>query len=165
MQWVGDDPGPRVVARALKKDRRDRYAAVAELISDLSTAKREVDQSVPASASRDNPRATPTSTPHVTAVKRTRVIVLPFQLLRPDADIGFLSFSLADAIATTLAGVDSLIRTSQRAFRRPSGCWASTSRRSKGIQDSLSASRRRHSGAMPTQSRRHARRPRPFVIP
>ena len=37
------------------------------------------------------------------------MIVVPFQLLRPDPDIGFLSFSLADAIATTLAGVDSLV--------------------------------------------------------
>ena len=99
----------RAVARALRKDRRDRYAAAAELISDLSSARREVDHSIAAIARVDNPLVDPASTPRVTAVSRTRLIVVPFQLLRPDPDIGFLSFGLADAIATTLAGVDSLI--------------------------------------------------------
>jgi eukaryotic-like serine/threonine-protein kinase len=99
----------RVVARALKKNRRDRYATAAELISELSLAKREVDSSFAAIGDGDNPTPDPVSTPRPTAIKRTRLIVVPFQLLRPDPDIGFLSFSLADAIATTLAGVDSLI--------------------------------------------------------
>jgi eukaryotic-like serine/threonine-protein kinase len=99
----------RVVARALKKDRRDRYATAAELISDLSSARREVASSFAAITIGDNPHADPTSTPRAPALRRTRLIVVPFQLLRPDPDIGFLSFSLADAIATTLAGVDSLI--------------------------------------------------------
>jgi eukaryotic-like serine/threonine-protein kinase len=62
----------------------------------LSSAKREADDS-------------PAPSPRGPAAKRTRLIVLPFQLLRPDPDIGFLSFSLADAIATTLAGVDSMV--------------------------------------------------------
>jgi eukaryotic-like serine/threonine-protein kinase len=39
----------------------------------------------------------------------TRLIVVPFRLLRPDPDIDFLGFSLADAVASSLAGFDSLV--------------------------------------------------------
>lgn len=39
----------------------------------------------------------------------TRVVVLPFRVLRPDPDIDFLAFSLPDAITTSLAGMGSLI--------------------------------------------------------
>jgi serine/threonine protein kinase len=39
----------------------------------------------------------------------TRVIVVPFRLLRPDPDIDFLCFSLADAVGSSLAGFDSLV--------------------------------------------------------
>ena len=121
---LGDEPVPlalhlsspcpmleRIVARALKKHRRDRYATAAELIGDLSSARREVDDSFGATPGGNAPLATldRASTPRGPAVKHTRLIVLPFQLLRPDPDIGFLSFSLADAIATTLASVDSMI--------------------------------------------------------
>ena len=41
--------------------------------------------------------------------RTTRVIVVPFRLLRPDPDIDFLGFSLADAVASSLAGFDSLV--------------------------------------------------------
>jgi eukaryotic-like serine/threonine-protein kinase len=76
----------------------------------LSSAKREVDDSA-AARSGGGPLATldPAPTPRGPTVTRTRLIVLPFQLLRSDPDIGFLSFGLADAIATTLANVDSMI--------------------------------------------------------
>jgi TolB-like protein len=39
----------------------------------------------------------------------TRLVVLPFRMLRRDADIDFLAFSLADAIATSLSGIGSLV--------------------------------------------------------
>lgn len=39
----------------------------------------------------------------------TRLIVLPFRLLRPDAEVDFLSFSLADAIASSLTALDTLV--------------------------------------------------------
>ena len=46
------------------------------------------------------------------AVPRARtmtwLIVLPFRVLRPDAETDFLSFSLPDAIASSLAGLRSL---------------------------------------------------------
>ena len=39
----------------------------------------------------------------------TRLVVLPFRVLRPDPETDFLAFSLPDAIATSLAGVPSLV--------------------------------------------------------
>jgi eukaryotic-like serine/threonine-protein kinase len=39
----------------------------------------------------------------------TRLIVVPFRLLRPDPDIDFLGFSLADAVASSLAALDSIV--------------------------------------------------------
>ena len=40
---------------------------------------------------------------------RSRLIVLPFRLLRPDPETDFLGFSLADAVATSLSGLDSIV--------------------------------------------------------
>jgi serine/threonine-protein kinase len=39
----------------------------------------------------------------------TRVVVLPFRMLRPDPDIDFLAFSLPDAIATSLSANPSIV--------------------------------------------------------
>jgi TolB-like protein/tetratricopeptide (TPR) repeat protein/predicted Ser/Thr protein kinase len=48
----------------------------------------------------------------------TRVVVLPFRVLRPDPEIDFLAFSLPDAITTSLAGMGSLVvRSSATAAR------------------------------------------------
>jgi serine/threonine protein kinase/tetratricopeptide (TPR) repeat protein len=48
----------------------------------------------------------------------TRLIVLPFRLLRADPDVEFLAFSLADAITTSLMGLRSLVvRSSLTATR------------------------------------------------
>jgi TolB-like protein len=48
----------------------------------------------------------------------TRVVVLPFRVLRPDPETDFLAFSLPDAITTSLAGMGSLIvRSSATAGR------------------------------------------------
>src|SRR5215470_11823512 len=52
----------------------------------------------------------------------TRLIVLPFRMLRPDADTEFLGFSLPDAITASLGGLDSLVvRSSVAAGRFASG--------------------------------------------
>lgn len=48
----------------------------------------------------------------------TRLIVLPFRMLRADAEFDFLSFSLPDAITTSLSGLTSLIVRSSAASRR-----------------------------------------------
>ena len=39
----------------------------------------------------------------------TRLIVLPFRMLRPDTETDFLAFSLADALTTSLSGLRSLV--------------------------------------------------------
>jgi DNA-binding winged helix-turn-helix (wHTH) protein/tetratricopeptide (TPR) repeat protein len=39
----------------------------------------------------------------------TRLIVVPFRMLRPDADMEFLTFSLPEAIASSLSGLESLV--------------------------------------------------------
>ncbi|MEO5616443.1 MAG: FlgO family outer membrane protein [Candidatus Eisenbacteria bacterium] len=58
--------------------------------------------------------------PTITAPLRpaTRLVVLPFRMLRPDAEIDFLAFSLPDAVSSALAGLNSLTV-------RPSGTIAS----------------------------------------
>jgi DNA-binding winged helix-turn-helix (wHTH) protein/tetratricopeptide (TPR) repeat protein len=48
----------------------------------------------------------------------TRLIVLPFRMLRPDAETEFLSFSLPDALTSALGGLQSLVvRSSMTAAR------------------------------------------------
>jgi non-specific serine/threonine protein kinase len=50
----------------------------------------------------------------------TRIVVLPFRVLRADPETDFLAFSLPDAIATSLSGTGSLIvRSSATAARFP----------------------------------------------
>ncbi len=51
----------------------------------------------------------------------TRLIVLPFRILRPDAQTDFLAFSLPDALATSLSVLKSLVVRSSLAASRFSG--------------------------------------------
>ena len=83
----------RVIHRALQKQPNDCYeSAVA-----MAAAIREV------MASRD--------TVELTAPARTmtRLIALPFRVLRPDAETDFLAFSLPDAITMSLSGTRNLL--------------------------------------------------------
>jgi DNA-binding winged helix-turn-helix (wHTH) protein/tetratricopeptide (TPR) repeat protein len=51
-------------------------------------------------------------------VRVTRLIVLPFRMLRPDPETEFLAFSLPDALTSTLGGLQSLVvRSSMTAAR------------------------------------------------
>ena len=47
----------------------------------------------------------------------TRLIVLPFRMLRPDADTEFLAFSLPDAVTSSLGGLESLVVRSSHGGR------------------------------------------------
>ena len=49
---------------------------------------------------------------------RTRLVVLPFRILRPDAETDFLASSLPDAIAASLSGLESLLVRSTVAAAR-----------------------------------------------
>lgn len=48
----------------------------------------------------------------------TRIIVLPFRMLRPDPTTDFLAFSLPDALTTALSGLNSLVVRSSLAASR-----------------------------------------------
>jgi len=48
----------------------------------------------------------------------TRLIVLPFRMLRPDADTEFLAFSLPDALTSSLSGLESVVVRSSMAAAR-----------------------------------------------
>ena len=48
----------------------------------------------------------------------TRLIVLPFRMLRPDDDTAFLAFSLPDALTASLSGLESLVVRSSLAAAR-----------------------------------------------
>ena len=88
----------RVIHRALAKQPDDRYASAEAMAQDLRAALTLAD-------SGDMLRVRP----------MTRLIVLPFRVLRADPDIDFLSFSLADAITTSLSGLESLVVRSSHA--------------------------------------------------
>jgi eukaryotic-like serine/threonine-protein kinase len=91
----------RVIRRALAKNPEGRPASTQAMAAELN-AVRSVD--------RHEPRAM--------ARALTRVVVLPFRVLRPDPEIDFLAFSLPDAITTSLAGMGSLVvRSSATAAR------------------------------------------------
>jgi serine/threonine protein kinase/tetratricopeptide (TPR) repeat protein len=91
----------RVIRRALAKRPADRHRSAAEFAEELRTVEGMHGEETPAMA-----RAL------------TRLVVLPFRPLRPDPETDFLAFSLADAIATSLSGIGSLVvRSSATAAR------------------------------------------------
>src|SRR2546427_654098 len=49
---------------------------------------------------------------------QTKVIVLPFRMLRRDEEVDFLAYSLPDAIVSSLAGINSMIVRSSLAAQR-----------------------------------------------
>jgi serine/threonine protein kinase/tetratricopeptide (TPR) repeat protein len=98
--------------------------AVAAPIVERAIAKRPEDRFESARAMADALRLlvlgiTPSLVAPVPPVRAAaRLIVLPFRLLRPDPEIEFLGFSLADAITSSLMGLGSLVvRSSLTASR------------------------------------------------
>jgi TolB-like protein len=93
-----------IVRRALCKRSDDRFATAAEMARELEAAQALDDSGAPAVA-----RAL------------TRLIVLPFRVLRPDPDTDFLAVSLPDAITTALSGVESVVMRSSVTAARFAG--------------------------------------------
>jgi eukaryotic-like serine/threonine-protein kinase len=91
----------RVIRRALEKVPAHRPASAAAMASELRDAMALVrtDSGSPARAV-------------------TRLIVLPFRMLRPDAEIDFLAFSVPDAVTSALSGIESLVVRSSAAAHR-----------------------------------------------
>lgn len=91
----------RVIRRALAKNPDGRPDSAQAMMKELNAVR-----------GLDGPE------PRAMARALTRVVVLPFRVLRPDPEIDFLAFSLPDAITTSLAGMGSLIvRSSATAAR------------------------------------------------
>ena len=67
-----------------------------------------------------------------TAPSLTRLIVLPFRQLRDDPDTAYLSFSLPDAVTSSLSGLESLIVRSSLVASRYAGAAADT--RAVGVE-------------------------------
>ena len=82
----------RVVHRALAKRPDERYQTAAAMMQDLRAAL----------VLGDTGSVVPARTV-------TRLIVLPFRMLRPDPETDFLAFSLADAVTSSLSGLQSLV--------------------------------------------------------
>jgi eukaryotic-like serine/threonine-protein kinase len=91
----------RVVHRAMAKHPEERFGSAAAMVEELR-------QALLLGESGETARAHP----------MVRLIVLPFRVLRPDAEIEFLTFSLSDAIAASLAGLESLVVRSSLAAAR-----------------------------------------------
>src|SRR5207253_4043114 len=91
----------RIVHRAMAKRPDDRYPSAAAMAKDLREVMLISDAGAP-----------------VVAHTVTRLIVLPFRILRPDADSDFLAFAIPEAITTSLAGLGSLILPSSAAAAR-----------------------------------------------
>ena len=100
---LGGSPGvvgiDRVVHRALRKPVLERYQTAEVFADDLQALVIETG---------DVSRVRPMS----------RLVVLPFRLLRPDPAIEFLAFSLPDAISSALSGLPSLVVRSTAAASR-----------------------------------------------
>ena len=91
----------RVIRRAQAKRPADRPGSAEDMAEELRAVRGAFGDDTPALA-----RAL------------TRLVVLPFRVLRPDPETDFLAFSLPDAIATSLSGIGSLIvRSSATAAR------------------------------------------------
>jgi TolB-like protein len=83
-------PLDRIIHRALQRRPDDRYASAAEMAADLEALLDSADCSLDRGhAARPSP-ATP------------RVVVLPFQLLKADDEVGFLENGLPEALTTRL---------------------------------------------------------------
>jgi serine/threonine protein kinase/tetratricopeptide (TPR) repeat protein len=93
----------RVIRRALAKRPEDRYATASEMVEALRSLRQIED------------------TGETRAHAITRLIVLPFRVLRPDPDTDFLAVSLPDAITGALAGLGSLVVRSSAAAARFAG--------------------------------------------
>ena len=83
----------RIIHKSIAKRVHERYPSAAAMAEDLRAA---------------TPRTDGSTAPQMVR-PMTRLIVLPFRVLRADPDIDFLAFSLSDALTTSLSSLDSLV--------------------------------------------------------
>ena len=90
----------RIIQRALAKRPADRYPDAAAMAQDVRMGMT---------------LTTSGASPQVRAV--TRLVVLPFRVLRPDPETDFLAFSLPDAVTASLSGLEAIVVVSTAAHR------------------------------------------------
>ena len=95
----------RVIQRALAKRPEHRYQSAAEMAQEVRAALTMIDSG----AAEQVVQTT------------TRLIVLPFRVLRPDPETDFLAFSVPDAITASLTGLDALVVRSTAAAQSLAG--------------------------------------------
>jgi eukaryotic-like serine/threonine-protein kinase len=130
----------RIVHRCLEKDPGDRFQTAIEVLNELRALWRTVERGAPPTGklSAEKP---PSIAPRPLVNRSsgaggertgmgpqaawpaqvTRLIVLPFRMLRPDPDTEFLAFSLPEAVAGALGGLQSLVVRSTMAAARFAG--------------------------------------------
>jgi TolB-like protein len=101
----GVDVLDRVVRTGLAKGARDRFPTAAAMALALGEAQQVVTPGTTATAARS----------------LTRVLVLPFRLLRPDPDVDFLGPGIADGVTTALSGLPALVMRSAHVGTRFAG--------------------------------------------
>jgi TolB-like protein/tetratricopeptide (TPR) repeat protein len=94
----------RIIRRALAKQPEERPASAEAMAAEL--------RAINGAGDRDKPTL---------AQALTRLVVLPFRVLRPDPETDFLAFSLPDAIATSLSGIGSIVLRSTAVAARFAG--------------------------------------------
>lgn len=82
----------RALRRALAKRPGERYASARQMLEEIEAA-----------TARDM------SGVHSIARPLTRLAVLPFRMLRPNPELDFLSFALADGVSASLSGLPSVV--------------------------------------------------------
>ena len=92
----------RIVKKALRKDKEDRYSTAKELLVDLKNLQHDL-----ASENKTEP-----------AEEVKSVAILPFKNLMNDSSLSFYEFSLADAVITELLRLRSLIVRPSSAIAR-----------------------------------------------
>jgi serine/threonine protein kinase len=83
----------QVIRRAMAKRPEDRYSSAGEMLDAMNAV--SLSGTTAAAASRTR--------------TVTRLIALPFRVLKTDDETDFLAYSLPDAISSSLSGIDSLI--------------------------------------------------------
>lgn len=99
----------RVIQRALSKRSEDRYPDAAAMAQDVRMSMTLIGSSSGPSAA-------------VRAV--TRLMVLPFRVLRPDSETDFLAFSVPDAVSASLSGLEAMVvRSAAAGYGSPPSWW------------------------------------------
>jgi DNA-binding winged helix-turn-helix (wHTH) protein/tetratricopeptide (TPR) repeat protein len=104
-----------LLRQALDDEHQALIVTVARIGYRFSAPVRLIDSPSDPNRTADEPPASPPES------RLTRLLILPFRLLRDDPDTGFLAFSVPDAVVNALSGLKSLVVRSSAAASRFGG--------------------------------------------